>query len=156
MYLIYYLLSRGELGKRVAVFYSASAFAGGFSGLIAYGVFQPNIRLHGWQVCEFPCLTQKPLPYIFDSYYSSSRARQPSSSQFWRCTSLLPCFRHLPDMLVDSSCPRTLTRRPFSRQRKSISHGRVSSVTHLQSSTKSSPPMHSSLPSKTGSSMFGR
>ncbi|KAK0442524.1 major facilitator superfamily domain-containing protein [Desarmillaria tabescens] len=51
--IIWYLTTfytRGELGKRVAVFYSASAFAGGFSGLIAYGVFQPNIRLHGWQL----------------------------------------------------------------------------------------------------------
>ncbi|KAK0463317.1 major facilitator superfamily domain-containing protein [Armillaria novae-zelandiae] len=51
--IIWYLTTfytRGELGKRVAVFYSASAFAGGFSGLIAYGVFQPNIHLHGWQL----------------------------------------------------------------------------------------------------------
>ncbi|KAK0457192.1 major facilitator superfamily domain-containing protein [Desarmillaria tabescens] len=44
------IIWRGELGKRVAVFFSALAFAGGFSGLIAYGVFQPDIRLQGWQL----------------------------------------------------------------------------------------------------------
>ncbi|KAG7445412.1 MFS general substrate transporter [Guyanagaster necrorhizus] len=51
--IIWYLTTfytRGELGKRVAVFYSASAFAGGFSGLIAYGVFRTNIALKGWQL----------------------------------------------------------------------------------------------------------
>ncbi|KAK0460434.1 major facilitator superfamily domain-containing protein [Desarmillaria tabescens] len=51
--IIWYLTTfytRGELGKRIAMFYSALAFAGGFSGLIAYRVFQLNIRLHGWQL----------------------------------------------------------------------------------------------------------
>ncbi|KAK0460431.1 major facilitator superfamily domain-containing protein [Desarmillaria tabescens] len=51
--IVWYLTTfytRGELGKRVAMFYSALAFAGGFSGLIAYGVFQPDIRLYGWQL----------------------------------------------------------------------------------------------------------
>ncbi|WWC93891.1 hypothetical protein V866_000728 [Kwoniella sp. B9012] len=51
--LIYYLTgwyTRGELAKRVAVFYSCNALSGAFSGLIAYGVFQMNSKLHGWQI----------------------------------------------------------------------------------------------------------
>ncbi|ODN79290.1 hypothetical protein L202_03302 [Cryptococcus amylolentus CBS 6039] len=51
--LIYYLTTfytRGELGKRIAVFYSCNALSGAFSGLIAYGVFQMKSSLHGWQI----------------------------------------------------------------------------------------------------------
>ncbi|OWZ33331.1 high-affinity nicotinic acid transporter [Cryptococcus neoformans C23] len=51
--LIFYLTTfytRGELGKRVAAFYSCQALSGAFSGLIAYGVFQMNSKLWGWQI----------------------------------------------------------------------------------------------------------
>ncbi|RDW78369.1 hypothetical protein BP5796_06221 [Coleophoma crateriformis] len=51
--LIFYLTTfytRGELGKRIAVFYSCNALSGAFSGLIAYGVFQMNSKLRGWQI----------------------------------------------------------------------------------------------------------
>ncbi|ORY35318.1 major facilitator superfamily domain-containing protein [Naematelia encephala] len=42
--------TRGELAKRMAIYYSSSAFSGAFSGLLAYGIFQANTRLHGWQI----------------------------------------------------------------------------------------------------------
>ncbi|KIY47040.1 MFS general substrate transporter [Fistulina hepatica ATCC 64428] len=51
--IIWYLTTfyrRGELAKRVAAFYSASAFSGAVSGLIAYGVFQADSALYGWQL----------------------------------------------------------------------------------------------------------
>nr|XP_031858636.1 uncharacterized protein CI109_006016 [Kwoniella shandongensis]KAA5525708.1 hypothetical protein CI109_006016 [Kwoniella shandongensis] len=51
--LIFYLTTfytRGELGKRIAVFYSCQAISGAFSGLIAYGVFQMESKLWGWQI----------------------------------------------------------------------------------------------------------
>ncbi|KAK4687543.1 hypothetical protein P7C73_g2583, partial [Tremellales sp. Uapishka_1] len=51
--LIFYLTNfytRGELGKRVAAFYSCNALSGAFSGLIAYGVFQMDSKLWGWQI----------------------------------------------------------------------------------------------------------
>ncbi|OCF39393.1 high-affinity nicotinic acid transporter [Kwoniella heveanensis CBS 569] len=51
--LIYYLTgfyTRGELAKRVGVFYSCNALSGAFSGLIAYGVFQMDSKIHGWQI----------------------------------------------------------------------------------------------------------
>ncbi|KAK8870117.1 hypothetical protein IAR55_000687 [Kwoniella newhampshirensis] len=51
--LIYYLTTfytRGELGKRIAAFYSCNAISGAFSGLIAYGVFQMDSKLQGWQI----------------------------------------------------------------------------------------------------------
>ncbi|EIW65836.1 high-affinity nicotinic acid transporter [Tremella mesenterica] len=51
--LIYYLTTfytRGELGKRIAAFYSCNALSGAFSGLIAYGVFQMDSKLWGWQI----------------------------------------------------------------------------------------------------------
>ena len=49
----YYLSSfytRGELARRVGIFYAASSIAGAFGGLIAFGVFQLNTSLHGWQI----------------------------------------------------------------------------------------------------------
>ncbi|WVQ67994.1 uncharacterized protein L199_006200 [Kwoniella botswanensis] len=51
--LIYYLTtfySRGELAKRIGVFYSTNALSGAFGGLIAYGVFQLDSKLKGWQI----------------------------------------------------------------------------------------------------------
>ncbi|GFZ47433.1 Uncharacterized transporter [Saitozyma sp. JCM 24511] len=51
--LIFYLTTfytRGELGKRIAAFYSCNALSGAFSGLIAYGVFQMESKLWGWQI----------------------------------------------------------------------------------------------------------
>ncbi|WRT66064.1 uncharacterized protein IL334_003016 [Kwoniella shivajii] len=51
--LIYYLTgfyTRDELAKRIGVFYSCNALSGAFSGLIAYGVFQMDSKLHGWQI----------------------------------------------------------------------------------------------------------
>ncbi|KAJ4424269.1 hypothetical protein N0V82_001135 [Gnomoniopsis sp. IMI 355080] len=51
--LIFYLTTfytRGELGARIAIFYSVQALAGAFSGLIAYGVFQMESTLKGWQI----------------------------------------------------------------------------------------------------------
>ncbi|KAK0436793.1 major facilitator superfamily domain-containing protein [Desarmillaria tabescens] len=74
--IIWYLTTfytRGELGKRVAVFFSALAFAGGFSGLIAYGVFQPDIRLQGAATVFFSILAIFILPANIDSalFFSS-------------------------------------------------------------------------------------
>ena len=51
--LIYYLTTfypRGELGKRIAAFYSCQCLSGAFSGLLSYGVFQADSHLHGWQI----------------------------------------------------------------------------------------------------------
>ncbi|ORY24762.1 major facilitator superfamily domain-containing protein [Naematelia encephala] len=51
--LIYYLTTfytRAELGMRIAAFYSCNALSGAFSGLIAYGVFQMNSSIKGWQI----------------------------------------------------------------------------------------------------------
>ncbi|KAF3491955.1 MFS transporter [Arthroderma uncinatum] len=50
---IYYLTTfyrRGELARRLAIFYAASNIANAFSGLLAFGVFQiPNSKLQGWR-----------------------------------------------------------------------------------------------------------
>lgn len=43
--------TRGELARRLAVWYSAAAFSGAFSGLLAYGVFHINSsKIGGWQI----------------------------------------------------------------------------------------------------------
>ena len=49
---IYYLTTfyrRGELARRLAVFYAASNIANAFSGLLAYGVFQIHSNLPSWR-----------------------------------------------------------------------------------------------------------
>ncbi|PGH00576.1 hypothetical protein AJ79_08179 [Helicocarpus griseus UAMH5409] len=50
---IYYLTTfyrRGELARRLAIFYAASNIANAFSGLLAFGVFQiENTHLEGWR-----------------------------------------------------------------------------------------------------------
>ncbi|KAK7202800.1 major facilitator superfamily domain-containing protein [Myxozyma melibiosi] len=50
---IYYLTTfyrRGELARRLAIFYAASNIASAFAGLLSFGVFQiKNGSLHGWQ-----------------------------------------------------------------------------------------------------------
>lgn len=52
--IIYYqstFYRRGELARRLAIFYSAANIANAFSGLLSYGVFQiKNSKLHGWQI----------------------------------------------------------------------------------------------------------
>lgn len=50
--IIYYLSTfyrRAELARRLAVFYAAANIANAFSGLLAFGVFQIDGTLHGWQ-----------------------------------------------------------------------------------------------------------
>ncbi|EJD41283.1 putative high-affinity nicotinic acid transporter [Auricularia subglabra TFB-10046 SS5] len=51
---VYYLSSfytRGELARRVGIFYAASSIAGAFGGLLAFGVFQiKTSKLKGWQI----------------------------------------------------------------------------------------------------------
>ncbi|KAF2502581.1 MFS general substrate transporter [Lophium mytilinum] len=49
---IYYLTTfyrRGELARRLAIFYAASNIANAFSGLLAFGVFQIKSHLDGWR-----------------------------------------------------------------------------------------------------------
>lgn len=49
---IFYLTTfykRKELAKRLCVFYAATELAGAFTGLIAFGVFQIQSHLKGWQ-----------------------------------------------------------------------------------------------------------
>jgi MFS family permease len=49
---IYYLTTfyrRGELARRLAIFYAASNVANAFSGLLAFGVFQIKSSLDGWR-----------------------------------------------------------------------------------------------------------
>ncbi|KAF2875449.1 major facilitator superfamily domain-containing protein [Massariosphaeria phaeospora] len=49
---IYYLTTfyrRGELARRMALFYAASNIANAFSGLLAFGVFQINSKLDSWR-----------------------------------------------------------------------------------------------------------
>lgn len=49
---IYYLTTfyrRGELARRLAVFYAASNLASGFSGLLAFGVFHIRSELQAWR-----------------------------------------------------------------------------------------------------------
>ncbi|KAK8245686.1 major facilitator superfamily domain-containing protein [Phyllosticta capitalensis] len=41
--------TRGELASRYAIWYSGGAFAGGLSGLLAFGLFQAGGALKGWQ-----------------------------------------------------------------------------------------------------------
>ncbi|KAK8184630.1 major facilitator superfamily domain-containing protein [Phyllosticta citribraziliensis] len=41
--------TRGELASRYAIWYSGGAFAGGFSGLISFGLFRAGGALKGWQ-----------------------------------------------------------------------------------------------------------
>ncbi|KAK6197422.1 major facilitator superfamily domain-containing protein [Scheffersomyces amazonensis] len=52
--LVYYLTTfypRAKLASRISIFYSASAIANSFSGLLSFGVFQINSsRLRGWQI----------------------------------------------------------------------------------------------------------
>ncbi|KAH7108375.1 putative high-affinity nicotinic acid transporter [Auriculariales sp. MPI-PUGE-AT-0066] len=50
---VFYLSSfytRGELARRVGIFYAASSIAGAFGGLIAFGVFSAHTSLKGWQI----------------------------------------------------------------------------------------------------------
>lgn len=50
--IIFYLSTfyrRAELARRLAIFYAAANMANAFSGLLAFGVFQINGALHGWQ-----------------------------------------------------------------------------------------------------------
>ncbi|KZV91739.1 MFS general substrate transporter [Exidia glandulosa HHB12029] len=51
---VFYLSSfytRGELARRVGIFYAASSIAGAFGGLIAFGVFSAHTTvLKGWQI----------------------------------------------------------------------------------------------------------
>lgn len=49
---IYYLTTfyrRGELARRLALFYAASNIANAFSGLLAFGVFHINSHLESWR-----------------------------------------------------------------------------------------------------------
>lgn len=49
---IYYLTTfyrRGELARRLAIFYAASNIANAFSGLLAFGVFHIKSRLEAWR-----------------------------------------------------------------------------------------------------------
>jgi MFS family permease len=49
---IYYLTTfyrRGELARRLALFYAASNIANAFSGLLAFGVFQIKSKLDSWR-----------------------------------------------------------------------------------------------------------
>lgn len=49
---IYYLTTfyrRGELARRLAIFYAASNIANAFSGLLAFGVFHINSKLDSWR-----------------------------------------------------------------------------------------------------------
>lgn len=49
---IYYLTTfyrRGELARRLSLFYAASNIANAFSGLLAFGVFQIDSSLPGWR-----------------------------------------------------------------------------------------------------------
>lgn len=49
---IYYLTTfyrRGELARRLAIFYAASNIANAFSGLLAFGVFQIESHIEGWR-----------------------------------------------------------------------------------------------------------
>ncbi|KAH8882622.1 MFS general substrate transporter [Thozetella sp. PMI_491] len=49
---IYYLTTfyrRGELARRLAIFYAASNIANAFSGLLAFGVFQIHSKLYSWR-----------------------------------------------------------------------------------------------------------
>jgi MFS family permease len=49
---IYYLTTfykRNELAGRLSIFYAAAAIAGAFTGLIAFGLFQIQGHLRGWQ-----------------------------------------------------------------------------------------------------------
>jgi MFS family permease len=49
---IYYLTTfyrRGELARRLALFYAASNIANAFSGLLAFGVFHINSNLESWR-----------------------------------------------------------------------------------------------------------
>ncbi|KAG7878681.1 hypothetical protein KL938_003824 [Ogataea parapolymorpha] len=52
--IIYYLSTfyrRGELARRLSIFYAAANIANAFSGLLAFGLFQIKTeRLHGWQI----------------------------------------------------------------------------------------------------------
>lgn len=42
--------TRGELARRIGVFYAASAISGAFSGLLAFGIFQiKSTKLYSWQ-----------------------------------------------------------------------------------------------------------
>ncbi|WVQ80778.1 hypothetical protein IAT38_002883 [Cryptococcus sp. DSM 104549] len=42
--------TRGELARRIGIFYAASSISGAFSGLLAFGIFQiKSEKLHGWQ-----------------------------------------------------------------------------------------------------------
>ncbi|KAJ7718407.1 major facilitator superfamily domain-containing protein, partial [Mycena maculata] len=42
--------TRGELGKRMATWYSSAAISGAFSGLLAYGVFHADGAFAGWKI----------------------------------------------------------------------------------------------------------
>ncbi|KZT28008.1 MFS general substrate transporter, partial [Neolentinus lepideus HHB14362 ss-1] len=42
--------TRGELAKRLAIWYSSTAISGAFSGLLSYGIFQVKSSMSGWRI----------------------------------------------------------------------------------------------------------
>ncbi|ABN65615.2 Transporter of Nicotinic Acid [Scheffersomyces stipitis CBS 6054] len=117
--IIYYLTTfyrRGELARRLSIFYSAANIANAFSGLLSYGVFQINDpRLHGWQILlliegcctvTFACVAYFLLPHSVESAsffteeekeYARFRVQTDSSASGGQKTSLndaIKVFKH--------------------------------------------------------------
>lgn len=83
---IYYLTTfyrRGELARRLALFYAASNIANAFSGLLAFGVFHINSKLEAWRylfIIEGSCtVICKDIDHYSPNFGLTDREQSPSS-----------------------------------------------------------------------------
>jgi Major Facilitator Superfamily len=80
---IYYLTTfyrRGELARRLAIFYAASNIANAFSGLLAFGVFRiKNTHLYSW---KYLFLIEGSLTFLFSIFAFLYLPANASSARF--------------------------------------------------------------------------
>ncbi|KAK2737045.1 hypothetical protein FQN55_001315 [Onygenales sp. PD_40] len=98
---IYYLTTfyrRGELARRLAVFYAAFNIASAFSGLLAFGVFQiENTSLEGWR---YLFLIEGACTVLFSGFAYWYLPLNPSEAKFLNETEKALAFHRVQ---VDSS-----------------------------------------------------
>lgn len=79
---IYYLTTfyrRGELARRLAIFYAASNIANAFSGLLAYGVFRIHSKLLVWR---YLFLIEGAVSVVFSTFAYFYLPRSASEARF--------------------------------------------------------------------------
>lgn len=97
---IYYLTTfyrRGELARRLAIFYAASNIANAFSGLLAFGVFQINSHLQSWR---YLFIIEGSLSVLFSIFAFWYLPRDAASARFLKDDEKSLAYHR---MAVDSS-----------------------------------------------------